>query len=85
MINKNRNHILYTYNINDFQCVKEYLKSKNIFGFTSTPKEIKPINIILKGLDISYTNDEVKQAIIDLNLKDVTITKDITSLKSKRT
>lgn len=84
MINKNRSHI-YTFNIDDFHKVNEYLKSKEINGFTYTPHEIKPINLIIKGLDNSFSNDEIMEELKTFNLENVDVKKNIINLKNGRT
>lgn len=52
------------FNINDYLLIKEKLDdSDSINFFTHTPKSIKPISHIIRGLDSSFTVEEVTSAL----------------------
>lgn len=51
-------HII-TYDISDRKKIQQYLIDAQIEHYTYTPKDSKPNNLILKGIDIAFTNDEI--------------------------
>lgn len=64
IINANRSHIL-TSNMMDYKKVLEFLKHRNANSFSYPPKESKPSNYVVKGIDRSYDNEDVKLAILE--------------------
>lgn len=64
IINANRSHIL-TSSISDHTKVLEFLKHKNANNFSYTPRESKPCNYIVKGIDRSFNNDDIRTAIME--------------------
>lgn len=64
IINSNRTHI-FTSCIVDYKKVLEFLKHKNANNFSFTPKESKPINYIVKGIDLTFDNEDVKSSILE--------------------
>lgn len=80
--------IIHTDNLDDFNvCIESLLKSKKNY-FTHTPTELKPINILLKNIHISYTEEDVSDALLslkflDANTKIIKVNK-FSTLKSKR-
>lgn len=47
------------FNLNDFQLVRKALESSELHWYTFTPKSIRPISYIIRGLDSSYDEEEV--------------------------
>ncbi|KAJ6647638.1 hypothetical protein Bhyg_02861, partial [Pseudolycoriella hygida] len=60
--NANRTHI-FTNNLDDFNKVREFLKHKKANNYSYTPKESKPVNYVVKGIDRSFDNEVVRDAI----------------------
>lgn len=54
---------------------KEFLLENNTQFFTYTPKEKKPINLILKGIRGDFTADKVKTDLVALDIPQLTILK----------
>ena len=73
---------LWTDSTDNYHKIKTKLIEKNIKFYTFTPKYEKPISIVLKGLSIDSTIDDVSQAITDLNIDNIILTK-ISILKTK--
>lgn len=61
-INKNMSYIT-TNNLKDYEAVKSVLKEDNKNYFTYTPKEIKPVSFMLKGIQNTYTLEDVEDAL----------------------
>lgn len=59
IVNANRSHIL-TSSVIDHKKVLEFLKHKNANNFSYTPKESKPFNYIVKGIDLAFDNEDVR-------------------------
>lgn len=60
IINRNMTHI-YTGDKNDKNTVTDYLKKIAVNCFTYTNKDEKPINIILRHIDVDWTNTEIEE------------------------
>lgn len=60
IINRNMSHI-YTTDKNDKITVTEYLKKISVNSYTYTNKDEKPINIILRHIDVDWTNEEIQE------------------------
>lgn len=73
-MNKNCTHIN-TQNIQDFDIVSEYIKNKELNHFTYTPPERKTINLLIKGINSSFTPQEIVDEINEIKLDNVNITK----------
>lgn len=80
-LNKNCTHIN-TQNIEDFDMVTEYIKNKKLNHYTYTPVERKTINLLIKGINNSYTSQEIVDEIDNFNLDNVQIIK-CTPFKTK--
>ena len=67
---------IYSSEITVFEKIKVILANKNIKFYTHTPKNVKPINIILKGVKGGYTENDVlaelNETIPDLEIKKIT-------------
>lgn len=72
-INPNMSNI-YTNNLLDYHKVIKLLKDNQINHYTHTPQELKPINILLKGIDTSFNNEDITLEINNLKLKITLIT-----------
>lgn len=66
-ITTNKSNI-FTHNIADFLSTKSYLETKKINNFSRAPAETKLKNLVLKGVDQSFSNEDVKNAIEGLML-----------------
>lgn len=71
IINKNSMRLM-TQSLEDYNKAKMLFQTnsnelKNINGYTYTPKDIKPINVVLKGLPYALTNEEILSNIKELN------------------
>lgn len=53
------NNVLYTYNTTDFKKARALLEKSSINYYTFTPKEDKKVSLVLKGLNTSYSCEEV--------------------------
>lgn len=73
-INKNITHVLLKH-LPDYKTTIALLKESNQNFFTYTPKEEKPTNLIIKNLDPSFDEEDIKTALTALNLKDLEIVK----------
>lgn len=62
-LNNNCTHIL-TETLGDYQKIRDLLTSKNLKYFTYTPKELKPVSLILRGVDSEFSEEEVKEAFL---------------------
>lgn len=51
--------------MDDYKKVIEVLKRKKANNFSFTPKEMKPINYIVKGIDQSFDDKDVKSSILE--------------------
>lgn len=57
----------FVFNLKDYLSVRGILEENaNVKFFTYTPKEIKPISYIIRGLDSSFSSDEVSNGLKDL-------------------
>ncbi|KAL7293556.1 hypothetical protein TKK_0012996 [Trichogramma kaykai] len=59
----------------EYNETKAALKATNINSYTFTPEEIKPQSILLKGLSIETTLEEVSNELLALKIPNVTISK----------
>lgn len=73
-INKKRLSIN-VFNIEDYYTLKSSLKEKGIEFDTRTPKQDRIHSILLRGIASEYSEEEVKVALENLKIPDVTITK----------
>lgn len=67
-INKNLIKI-YTYDLGDFQKVKELLDSQSANYYTFTPKSLVPHNLILFGLDNTFDFNDLKSFLANTGLQ----------------
>lgn len=66
--NANRNlTLIYTHTISDFKNALQILKDLANNHFTYTPKAEKPVSLLLRGVHNSYDENEVKEALNDIN------------------
>lgn len=73
IINKSTMH-LQLQKLEDFNKAKLFIQNHNqISGHTYTPKESRSKNIVLKGLPVEYTNEEIKEELQNLNIQDMVI------------
>lgn len=64
-----------THTIDDFDLVKRYIVDNQHHHYTYTPKERKNINILIRGINHSYTPTEIVDELNSLNLENVNIVK----------
>lgn len=82
MINSKCAHIL-THSINDFDKIKTYIIENDKHHYSYTPKERKNINLIIRGINHTYTSDEVLHEIKELNLDNLNVIK-CTEFKTRK-
>ena len=75
MLNLDNNHILYVKDMDNYNLIKTLLQEVDIQYYTYTPKQNKPKNIVLKGMDMEYSEAEIREALVALSLEDVTFTR----------
>lgn len=66
-INQNCSHII-TASVEDHAKIRELLKTNNTKFFYYTPKEEKPINILIRGIDSSYDEADIEEALKESNI-----------------
>ncbi|CAD6204834.1 GSCOCG00003005001-RA-CDS [Cotesia congregata] len=66
---------IYPNDIATYDLSLKILKEKKIQFFTYTPRHLKIKTIVLKGVRGGYDENDVKAALTELNLQDITITK----------
>lgn len=66
-----RKHSVTVYNKIDYSAVKEALQKVSAPFYSYTPKDEKKSTYVLKGLDCSYTPEEILEELKNLNVKDL--------------
>lgn len=66
---------IYSNNLNAFEVIKTILSNAEVKFYTYTSKHLRNKNLVLKGVDIEYSVDEVRKDIEDRNLNNVKINK----------
>lgn len=74
LINKKCTQVL-TNSLADYDLVKKYIVDNDKNHYTYTPKERKNINFIIRGINNSYSPEEIIDEINSLNLENVNIVK----------
>lgn len=86
-VNKNLS-LVYTDSIDDYNKCIELLDAAKTHHFSHTPTELKPINVLLKNIHTSYTDEDVNDALKQLKFSDpntnITKVSKYSTLRSKR-
>lgn len=67
-VNKNCTHIISS-SLEDHKLLREHLKNENQKFYFYTPKDEKPINVIIRGIDNSYDENDIISELNNLNIK----------------
>lgn len=66
-INKNCTHVI-TSSSDDHRKIRDLLKTEKQKFFYYTPKDEKPINLLIRGLDNTYEESDIESALLDLSI-----------------
>lgn len=66
---------LHSFSLDNYKLFLDLLKTKKIKFFTYTPKNLKPKNLVLKGINGDFSQEEVLAEINDLKIENVEIIK----------
>ncbi|XP_055388422.1 uncharacterized protein LOC129616972 isoform X3 [Condylostylus longicornis] len=80
----NNNHaVIYTKNLDDYKNICDMLSKAETNYYTYTPKEIKKVTLVLKGISNNYSCDEILNCLKAKEKKSITFEK-VTQLATKR-
>lgn len=62
--------VITTYSVSDHTTVRDILKELKYDAYTHTPRELKPVNAILKGVHYTFDEEEVAAALRKIKVTD---------------